>query len=104
MSYTAKQKNFIHRVFKQSYESLIAGLSEDESNDFHQILNELIVPVDAMDDLDRFIEPLTQEAIINDQAKLAQAITLMNLLTLSFNWKVFVNVLTREHFIGEVND
>ena len=54
-----KQKNFIHRVFKQSYESLIAGLSEDESNDFHQMLNELIVPVDAMDDLDRFIEPLT---------------------------------------------
>lgn len=59
MSYTAKQKDFIHRVFEQSYESLIEGLSEDESNDFHQMLNELIAPVETIEDLDHFIKPLT---------------------------------------------
>lgn len=59
MSYTAKEKDFIHRVFEQSYESLIEGLSVDESTDFHKILDDLITPVEAIDDLDRFIKPLT---------------------------------------------
>lgn len=59
MSYTAKQKDFIYRVFEQSYESLIEGLSNDENADFHKMLNELIVPVEIIDDLDHFIKPLT---------------------------------------------
>ena len=58
MPYTAKEKDFIHRVFGNTYESLVEGLSSSESEDFNKMLDELITPVEAIDDLDRFIEPL----------------------------------------------
>ena len=57
--YTHKQKEFIHRVFREPYERLIEGLSNDENIEFHNLLDELIKALDTIDDLDHFIEPLT---------------------------------------------
>lgn len=57
--YTNKQKEFIYRVFREPYERLIEGLSEGENIEFHNMLDELIEPVDAISDLDYFIKPIS---------------------------------------------